>query len=119
MRLLFRPHAVGLAFVGVVETPLQFHDHGTDVCRIGGIGFRLQPCVQNFQPLHVAEAAIAQWDFAPFRIGARAVSVCALDELRLSGRRGRDRDGRYHLQQTQPGLTGIVGELYHDPNEGT
>jgi 2,5-furandicarboxylate decarboxylase 1 len=44
--------------------------------------------------------------------------ACALDELRQSGRLGRDRDGRYHLQQTKPGLTGIVGELYHDPNEG-
>src|SRR6202795_2100219 len=44
--------------------------------------------------------------------------ACALDELRQNGRLGRDRDGRYHLQQTKPGLTGIVGELYHDPNEG-
>src|SRR6202166_3867248 len=44
--------------------------------------------------------------------------ACALDELRQSGRLGRDRDGRYHLQQTKPGLTGIVGDLYHDPNEG-
>jgi len=44
--------------------------------------------------------------------------ACALDELRQNGRLGRDRDGRYHLQQAKPGLTGIVGELYHDPNEG-
>src|SRR5271156_5819749 len=44
--------------------------------------------------------------------------ACALDELRQNGRLGRDRDGRYHLQQTKPGLTGIVGDLYHDPNEG-
>jgi len=38
--------------------------------------------------------------------------------LRQNGRLGRDRDGRYHLLKTKPGLTGIVGELYHDPNEG-
>jgi UbiD family decarboxylase len=44
--------------------------------------------------------------------------ACALDELRQSGRLSRDRDGCYHLQQAKPGLTGIVGELYHDPNEG-
>jgi 2,5-furandicarboxylate decarboxylase 1 len=44
--------------------------------------------------------------------------ACALDELRKSGRLGRDRDGRYHLHAAKAGLTGIVGELYHDPNEG-
>ncbi len=44
--------------------------------------------------------------------------VCALDELRNAGRLGRDRDGRYHLHAAKAGLTGIVGELYHDPNEG-
>ncbi len=44
--------------------------------------------------------------------------ACALDELRQSGKLGRDRDGRYHLGAAKPGLTGIVGELYHDPNEG-
>jgi 2,5-furandicarboxylate decarboxylase 1 len=44
--------------------------------------------------------------------------ACAIDELRQAGRLGRDRDGRYHLQQGKPGRTGIVGELYHDPNEG-
>src|SRR5271170_3597348 len=44
--------------------------------------------------------------------------ACALDELRQAGRLGRDRDGRYHLGTAKPGLTGIVGELYHDPNEG-
>jgi 2,5-furandicarboxylate decarboxylase 1 len=44
--------------------------------------------------------------------------ACALDELRQAGRLGRDRDGRYHLQQAKSGTTGIVGELYHDPNEG-
>ena len=27
-------------------------------------------------------------------------------------------DGRYHLGTARPGATGIVGELYHDPNEG-
>lgn len=43
----------------------------------------------------------------------------ALDELRARGRLGRDRDGRYHLSAAAPGTTGIVGELYHDPNEGT
>jgi UbiD family decarboxylase len=44
--------------------------------------------------------------------------ACALDELRQSGRLGRDRDGRYHLHDAKPGSTGIVGALYHDPNEG-
>ncbi|MCC6474397.1 MAG: UbiD family decarboxylase, partial [Burkholderiales bacterium] len=43
----------------------------------------------------------------------------ALDGLRQAGRLGRDRDGRYHLAAGRPGVTAIVGELYHDPNEGT
>ena len=42
----------------------------------------------------------------------------ALDELRQAGRLGRDRDGCYHLADAKPGQTGIVGELYHDPNKG-
>ncbi|HTV89796.1 MAG TPA: UbiD family decarboxylase [Stellaceae bacterium] len=42
----------------------------------------------------------------------------ALDALRLEGRLGRDRDGRYSLASAPPGITGIVGELYPDPNEG-
>jgi 2,5-furandicarboxylate decarboxylase 1 len=45
--------------------------------------------------------------------------ACAIDELRQAGRLGRDRDGRYYLSQSKPGLTSIVGELYHDPNAGT
>ena len=45
--------------------------------------------------------------------------ACALDELRQAGGLGRDRDGRYHLMSAKPGTTGIVGELYHDPNVGT
>ncbi len=45
--------------------------------------------------------------------------ACALDELRAGGRLGRDRDGRYHLAEAVPGTTGIVGEMYHDPNKGT
>ena len=45
--------------------------------------------------------------------------ACALDALRQAGKLGRDRDGRYHLASATPGATGIVGELYHDPNEGT
>ena len=45
--------------------------------------------------------------------------ACALDELRENGKLGRDRDGRYHLTSATPGLTGIVGEFYHDPNDGT
>jgi hypothetical protein len=45
--------------------------------------------------------------------------ACALDELRRGGRLGRDRDGRYHLAPSTPGVTGIVGALYHDPNAGT
>jgi UbiD family decarboxylase len=45
--------------------------------------------------------------------------ACALDELRQGGRLGRDRDGRYHLVQSKPGVTAIVGDLYHDPNAGT
>ncbi len=42
----------------------------------------------------------------------------ALDDLRQAGRLGRDRDGRYHLAEAIAGMTGIVGEFYHDPNEG-
>jgi len=45
--------------------------------------------------------------------------ACALDELRQAGKLGRDRDGRYYLHTSKPGTTGIVGALYHDPNEGT
>jgi 3-polyprenyl-4-hydroxybenzoate decarboxylase len=45
--------------------------------------------------------------------------ACALDALRQAGKLGRDRDGRYHLVAGKPGTTAIVGELYHDPNEGT
>jgi UbiD family decarboxylase len=43
----------------------------------------------------------------------------ALDALRQSGRLGRDRDGRYYTGEFKTGVTGIVGQLYHDPNEGT
>src|SRR5690348_9130944 len=45
--------------------------------------------------------------------------ACALDDLRQAGRLGRDRDGRYHLVGSKPGVTAIVGSLYRDPNEGT
>lgn len=45
--------------------------------------------------------------------------ACALDALRQQGKLGRDRDGRYHLTTAEPGTTGIVGELYHDPNAAT
>ena len=45
--------------------------------------------------------------------------ACALDALRRRGRLARDRDGRYHMGVSKPGHTGIVGDLYHDPNEGT
>jgi len=45
--------------------------------------------------------------------------ACSLDALRQAGRLGRDRDGRYQLGSFKPGTTGIVGELYHDPNEGS
>ncbi|HEX2728095.1 MAG TPA: UbiD family decarboxylase [Beijerinckiaceae bacterium] len=48
----------------------------------------------------------------------REIAV-ALDELRQRGKLGRDRDGRYHLSQASPGLTGSVGAFYHDPNQGT
>ncbi|MGH6673028.1 MAG: UbiD family decarboxylase domain-containing protein [Xanthobacteraceae bacterium] len=44
--------------------------------------------------------------------------ACALDDLRQAGKLGRDRDGRYYLHAARPGSTGIVGALYHDPNEG-
>ena len=44
--------------------------------------------------------------------------ACALDALRQAGRLGRDGDGRYHLVDGKPGVTTIVGELHHDPNEG-
>ena len=43
----------------------------------------------------------------------------ALDALRQTGKLGRDRDGRYHMGAFTAGVTGIVGQLYHDPNEGT
>jgi 2,5-furandicarboxylate decarboxylase 1 len=42
-----------------------------------------------------------------------------LDLLRQEGRLARDRDGRYHLGSSPRGVTGIVGSLYPDPNEGT
>jgi hypothetical protein len=45
--------------------------------------------------------------------------ACGLDELGRKGRLGRDRDGRYHLAPSHPGVTAIVGALYHDPNSGT
>ena len=45
--------------------------------------------------------------------------AAALDALRRAGRLMRDRDGRYSLGAATPGTTGIVGALYHDPNEGT
>lgn len=45
--------------------------------------------------------------------------ACAIDELRQAGRLSRDRDGRYYLADAKPGVTGIVGALYHDPNAGT
>ena len=44
--------------------------------------------------------------------------AAALDRLREAGRLGRDRDGRYHLVQGEPGKTAIVGAMYRDPNEG-
>lgn len=47
----------------------------------------------------------------------REVAV-ALDRLREEGRLARDRDGRYSLGVSQPGVTGIIGALYPDPNEG-
>jgi 2,5-furandicarboxylate decarboxylase 1 len=45
--------------------------------------------------------------------------AAALDALRQEGRLMRDRDGRYALGRAQPGVTGIIGTLYPDPNEGT
>jgi 2,5-furandicarboxylate decarboxylase 1 len=45
--------------------------------------------------------------------------AAALDALRQEGRLVRDRDGRYSLGSAPPGTTGILGALYHDPNEGT
>ena len=44
--------------------------------------------------------------------------AAALDDLRNLGKLGRDKDGRYHLTTATPGVTGIVGEFYHDPNQG-
>lgn len=48
----------------------------------------------------------------------REVAV-QLDEIRNKGKLGRDRDGRYHLIDGEPEKTGIVGQLYPDPNHGT
>ena len=45
--------------------------------------------------------------------------AAALDGLRQEGRLARDRDGRYYLGSSPPGVTSIVGSLYPDPNEGT
>jgi len=45
--------------------------------------------------------------------------ACALDDLRQAGRLSRDRDGRYYLAASKPGVTGIIGAMYHDPNAGT
>ena len=45
--------------------------------------------------------------------------AAALDRLRQEGRLARDRDGRYYLGSSPPGVTGIVGSLYPDPNEGS
>jgi UbiD family decarboxylase len=45
--------------------------------------------------------------------------ACALDDLRKAGKLSRDRDGRYYLEASKPGTTGIIGALYHDPNAGT
>ena len=45
--------------------------------------------------------------------------ACVLDGLRQSGKLGRDRDGRYYMGAFEAGVTGIVGQLYRDPNEGT
>ncbi len=45
--------------------------------------------------------------------------ACALDDLRQAGKLSRDRDGRYYLEASKPGTTGIIGALYHDPNAGT
>ncbi len=44
--------------------------------------------------------------------------AAALDRLREEGRLARDRDGRYSLGVSRRGVTGIVGALYPDPNEG-
>jgi 2,5-furandicarboxylate decarboxylase 1 len=44
--------------------------------------------------------------------------AAALDALRQEGRLVRDRDGRYSLGTSQPGVTAILGALYRDPNEG-
>jgi hypothetical protein len=44
--------------------------------------------------------------------------AAALDRLRDEGRLARDRDGRYSLGVSRPGVTGVIGELYPDPNEG-
>ncbi|HVB33642.1 MAG TPA: UbiD family decarboxylase [Patescibacteria group bacterium] len=44
--------------------------------------------------------------------------AATLDGLRQEGRLCRDRDGRYCLGAAPPGTTGIIGQLYHDPNAG-
>ncbi|HEY1549297.1 MAG TPA: hypothetical protein VGG28_15835 [Kofleriaceae bacterium] len=67
-----------------------------------------------------AEAAIARWDFAPFRIGARGVAVCALEQLRA----GRGLEGP--LPITPPGdelviasdqLVRVSGDKYIVPDD--
>ena len=44
--------------------------------------------------------------------------AAALDALRAAGKLGRDKNGKYYLAKSEPGVTAIVGELYHDPNDG-
>ena len=71
-------------------------------------------------PTWVGESATAALDaFEALGSDDGREVACALDLLRQDGRLGRDRDGRYHLGSSRPGVTGIIGQLYHDPNEGT
>ncbi|HEX4455471.1 MAG TPA: hypothetical protein VH143_31645 [Kofleriaceae bacterium] len=57
-----------------------------EVCidQLGGVTSHAIREASSPATARAADAAIAQWDFAPFRIGARAVSVCALEELRAA-----------------------------------
>ena len=44
--------------------------------------------------------------------------ACALDDLRQAGKLSRDRDGRYYLEASKPGTTGIIGATLSRPECG-
>jgi len=80
---------------------------GTSAARIDLDKFRLRRFVERLI------------DMGEMEVHDEPVPLTRLSEI-IEGTRklGRDRDGRYHLVAAPPGSTGIIGELYYDPNEG-